>query len=581
METNDKKNTCEDDCKWALIDDTRRRKGAFFTPTPFVDRAHRMISKWLGDDWRERFVVWDMASGTKNLTRDYRFGELYCSTLEQSELDVSERYNPEAAAFQFDFLNNEIEKIPNGLYKALAEDRKILFFFNPPYATACTGAAADGTSRPNIAKNTLVAKRMRDSGYGSVSEALHAQFLYRVMELKRRFNLSNCKMAVFCTPVFLTGPKYRKFREWFNEEWDYRDGIMFKASYFDECSDKWGIAFNLWDGVPPEKSGEMHTVNGRMHNGEYPHKLVDLGGNEVEDIGDKILYNVDSMMAMSDWVREPVKKMKCTDAPNLSSGIVVKESSKTRGTWFAEAFGYFLSNANNVQNNAQKVCMFTSPASVGNGCGVGFQNFSRCIVAFAARKLIDGNWINDKDEYMRPFYEDPYYDGRFGSKPDAFYRAALVYSLFHSSSQQSSLRNVKYHGKRWDIRNEFFWVPRRRMMELADQNGNNTLYNDARTSSDRYMEKEILKLEDGLAQECAKKVLATANRLVEESFQFRKLYGEEYPEMQINNWDCGYYQMKDLWKQYCPELWEEFRAAYRKLADWMRPMVYEFGMLKN
>lgn len=45
----------------------------------------------------------------------------------------------------------------------------------------------------------------------------------------------------------------------------------------------------------------------------------------------------------------------------------------------------------------------------------------------------------------------------------------IVYSLFNSKSQQSSLRSVYYNGKDWDIYNEFFWLSRNRMLQLAEQ----------------------------------------------------------------------------------------------------------------
>ena len=69
-----------------LIEDTNRRnKGEFYTPTLFVDYAHKMIREHFGDDWKEKYVVWDNCCGSKNLTRDYYFKELYCSTLENAE----------------------------------------------------------------------------------------------------------------------------------------------------------------------------------------------------------------------------------------------------------------------------------------------------------------------------------------------------------------------------------------------------------------------------------------------------------------------------------------------------------------
>ena len=122
-----------------LIEDTNRRnKGEFYTPTLFVDYAHKMISEALGDNWKDEYVVWDNCCGTKNLTRDYRFKELYCSTLENAELDISSRYNPEATSFQYDFLNDPLEKLPKGLLEAFEQNKKIVFLLNPPYAGAST-----------------------------------------------------------------------------------------------------------------------------------------------------------------------------------------------------------------------------------------------------------------------------------------------------------------------------------------------------------------------------------------------------------------------------------------------------------
>ena len=125
-----------------FIDDKERRnKGQFYTPKLFADYAHKMISEVLGDNWKDEYVVWDNCCGTKNLTRDYKFKELYCSTLEKTELDISAHLNPEAVSFQFDFLNEPIagresltgvydDKLPKGLKDALLENKPIVFFIN-------------------------------------------------------------------------------------------------------------------------------------------------------------------------------------------------------------------------------------------------------------------------------------------------------------------------------------------------------------------------------------------------------------------------------------------------------------------
>ena len=173
-----------------LIEDAdRRNSGDFWTPTLFVDKAHEMISNALGEDWKEKYVVWDSAWGTGNLTRDYKFKNLYCSTLYQSELNIGAEYNPEASKFQFDFLNDEIttkdsifgiynDKLPKGLKDALMEDKPIVFFLNPPYAQASNGKSGS-ESKKGVAK-TMINKVMLDNKVGASSQNLYTQFLYRI-----------------------------------------------------------------------------------------------------------------------------------------------------------------------------------------------------------------------------------------------------------------------------------------------------------------------------------------------------------------------------------------------------------------
>lgn len=43
----------------------------------------------------------------------------------------------------------------------------------------------------------------------------------------------------------------------------------------------------------------------------------------------------------------------------------------------------------------------------------------------------------------------------------------------------------------------------------------------------------------------------------------------------------GWYQVKAILKEYMPNELKEFRELYKKLADKMRPMVYELGFLRK
>ena len=45
------------------------------------------------------------------------------------------------------------------------------------------------------------------------------------------------------------------------------------------------------------------------------------------------------------------------------------------------------------------------------------------------------------------------------------------------------------------------------------------------------------------------------------------MFNESHPEYQINNWDCGFYQIKALLKEFMPDDLKEFRALYKQLAE--------------
>lgn len=161
---------------------------------------------------------------------------------------------------------------------------------------------------------------------------------------------------------------------------------------------------------------------------------------------------------------------------------------------------------------------------------------------------------------------------------DEYESDSVVYSLFNTSSNQSSLRQIDYKGKTYDIKNEFFWMSRDEIMSLANENGNDFCYNDANVSNDRYV--YTLLRGRTLSME-AQEVLNKANEIVRKTFKYRQLFYEDNERYQINNWDCGWYQIKALAKEYAKDDFEEFKTIYKKLSKKMLPKVYELGFLKS
>ena len=535
-----------------LIEDTNRRnKGEFYTPTLFVDYAHSMIENELGVHWKENYVVWDPAAGTLNLTRDYRFKELYCSTLEQAELDISKNYNKEATKFQFDFLNDSLDdlkvKAP-GLLEAFELNKHIVFFLNPPYAGTNSGENKSG-AKGLCATN--MNNEMKKHNIGACSQNLYAQFIYRLIAIKEKYNLTNCHIGLFSPTLFLTGQSWNKFRNYLFNNFYLCDAIQFNAGHFSNVASSWGISFSFWN-------------NGTQFNkNEFEYKIVDNIDGAIKIIQNKILYNLDNSLPLIDYSRNKIKNEKCVEQPNLRTGITWSEYTVNG----IDGLGYFYNKCNNVGTSGMHCSIWSSAYNGGHGYGISIGNFNEVCLTYSVRKLIENTWINSKDEYLIPNESHP--------KFQEFVNNSIVYSLF---SNQSSLRQIKYHDKLWDIKNEFFWMSKSEIESLANEFSNDTCYSDVHTSEDRFVYKKLQEI--NLTPE-AQAVLDKACDIVRKTFKYRELFNEEHPEYQINNWDCGFYQIKALLKEFMPDDLKEFRTMYKQLADKMRPMVYELGFLKK
>jgi len=289
----------------------------------------------------------------------------------------------------------------------------------------------------------------------------------------------------------------------------------------------------------------------------------------VKKNGVKLIYNLDNKKSLSKWMRTSKIKLTKSVLP-LTNGINLP--SNTKGFKGPENFiGYLHEHSNNVQYNTKGVGMYTSIFSGAHGLYVTDDNFSRTCVGFSARRVIVSDWMNQKDEYCEPNNENENFN--------EFENDSVIHSLFNNASFQTSLRNIFSDEKEWSVTNEFFWMSKNEMTELANQNNYTELYNDARTDSDRYVH-TLLFGEEGIYNQLsdeAKDVLDSASNLVRLSLEMRRNFADDTNH--LNSWDAGYAQLKLLWKEYYPVQFKEFRAKYKVLEDKMRPMVYELGFL--
>lgn len=536
-----------------IEDETRRRKGEFYTPTIWVNEAHKMISENLGEDWKEKYVVWDCACGTGNLTRDYNFKELYCSTLEQSDIDTMNmmRYNMEATKFQFDFLNDSLNKLPEGLKTAFKEGKEILFFINPPYARG-TDFGSKSTCKESLSNN--VNDEMVSSGWsGQASTNLYTNFLYRIWTLNENKNVT---VANFSPSLYKTGPSFVNFRKYFLEKFKLEYSMLFCSNHFSNTSSDWAIDFSIW-------------FNGTGDINIFESEIKDIHTTGIKIISRKKLYNLDGLKLAGEYVRKELDGLKTYEKLTLSSALKLKETG--HGKLVKNSIGCFVNNANNIYYNGTNVSLLSEAFSGFAGLSIIPENFHKVTTLFTARKSISVNWINCKDEYMAPNENHPEWN--------QFVNDSIVYSLFNNSSQQSSLRQVEYKDKIWDIKNEFFWLSNEQMKKLANSHSFDDMYSDTKIhNQERFVYNKLNGLElSGDAVE----VLAYATALVENSIDMRKLMHKSHPEYHLNSWDAGYAQLKLVWKEYFPDEFKTFRNMYKEFEQRLIPMVYELGFLRK
>ena len=547
-----------------LIEDvTRRRKGEFFTPTAFVDKSQEYITRALGPDWRDEYVVWDCAWGTGNLTRDYQFKELYCSTLEQSDLDTAEQagYNPNATKFKFDFLNDDDSNLPAGLIAALNDPaKKVLFYINPPYIKASPNKGNDNTG----VAETKIGKEMQENNFGIASSQLSSQFIYKIIKLKA--NNPNVNLALFNNPNYMTSDGFRAIRANLLSKFGFKDGFLLNASHFSDASDSWGISFSVWQDKPNNTKFA------------FEHTLIDIDNSStVINVGKKILYNCDNSNKAN--VVFKVKDKNDIYLPPMKSALSVDFKKEKLGC--SNAVGYINNDSNNLMQ--QNVVFLASSVIGANGNkAITPTNFEKVMALFAARKMVASTWINQKDEYLAPNEQHSDYQ--------QFATDSLVYALFNNASNQSSMRQVTYKNKKHDIKNEFFWMSKSRMQELAEKHDYDELYRDTKNSgNDRYVHNMLFVKSGSLMQANdvysklspdAKRVLDMATELVEKSFGMRQVVSQQHPEYHLDCWDAGYAQLKLVWKDYHKMEFKAFRDAYKAFENRMRPLVYTLGFLQ-
>ena len=335
--------------------DIRERKGSFFTPKIWVELSQRYIADVLGENWQEEYYVWDCAAGTGNLleglTNKYN---IWASTLDKQDAGVmKDRIKNgtnllESHVFQFDFLNDDFSKLPQGLQDIIndrGKRKKLLVYINPPYQRGL------GVTNTKWHKKEM----------GGAKDELFAQFIYRIY-----CEIPNCVLAEFSKLKILQAPNFSDFRKLFRAK---LEKVFFvPANSFDNVTGQFPVGFFVWN---TGKNEIFKQISADIYLKTDNRAFFD---------GQKAVFNYDNKKLINDWLNTFSNK---------------KNKS--------EAIGFINAKSNDFQHNNHLVIGSADILSRGDIHKTITQNnlIERCIY-FAVRKVIPANWLNDRDQFLYP-----------------------------------------------------------------------------------------------------------------------------------------------------------------------------------
>lgn len=382
--------------------DIRERKGSFFTPRIWVEKSQEYIAEVLGENWQEEYYIWDCAAGTGNLlaglTNKYN---IWASTLDKADAEIMKERVKNGAnllenhIFQFDFLNDEFDKLPEDLRRIVEDEesrKKLVIYINPPYAESGNKKkmSANGEHKDKITTENSTYFKYKEILSKATNE-LFAHFFIRVYK-----EIPNCILASFSTLKYVNSTNFKRFRETFKAK--FLKGFVVPADTFDNVKGDFPIGFLIWDTSQKQRIIQI--------------KLNIFDRNSIF-LRKKNFYSYSNLKIFSQWISELRPQGDYQDLGMLNIG----------GGDFQQQNLVFIANyVSNLQHN-QKIHI--SP-----------NNLIEVMIALSVRLCIEADWLNDRDQFLYPknTWED---DTEFQNDCTAF-------TLFHSQNRISSEQGVNH-----------------------------------------------------------------------------------------------------------------------------------------
>jgi hypothetical protein len=343
--------------------DIRERQGAFFTPRQWVELSQKYLTDYLGENWQEEYYIWDCAAGTGNLlaglTNKYN---IWASTLDQADVKVMHERIEHGAnllenhVFQFDFLNDDLRKLPQGLQNIINDEnsrKKLIIYINPPYAEH--GGNANGKTKVGVNLSKIHDKY--HSQLAGANRELFAQFLIRIYN-----EIPGCKIGEFSKLKTLSGSHFKEFREFFKAKLEKM--FIVPADTFDNVVGKFPIGFKIWNTDKKEKFIEIIS------------DVFDKNGDLLEKKG---FYSYEGLKYYSKWVNS------------------IKTNSDLNIGWLQGVTRNDFQTQDGIDIRNQK-----NQYAFPRGLEIYDKNLIECSICYAVRMSISANWLNDRDQFLFP-----------------------------------------------------------------------------------------------------------------------------------------------------------------------------------
>jgi hypothetical protein len=375
----------------------REVKGSFFTPKVWADKSKEYLSHVFGDAWQDEYYVWDCAAGTGNLlaglSNEYN---VWASDVEQgnvetiqSLIDIDDNLNLLSAhVFQFDFLNDSVDKLPEGLREIINDPekcKKLIIYINPPYAESSGGPGAKkGVTTSHAAhfeyKNFL----------GKAGNELFAHFMIRVYA-----QMQGAHLAVFSTLKYLNSSNFTKFRKYFCGV--FKKGFICKANTFDNVNGEFPIGFLVWE------------LTGYAFKNQFPKEIcLDVLNTKGCFLPQKSFYN--EKIYINKWI------------------IPFSADKNSIGNL------YFTSN-DFQQNNLVYISLRETSSHL-SSIGIDASNIAVACIYFSVRHCIKHTWINHNDQFLYP-------NNKWSYDLD-FQKDCLIYALLADKNRVSAADGVNH-----------------------------------------------------------------------------------------------------------------------------------------